>query len=343
MKTTLPSQMRRILRKLAYVFFLLGSTLGLLELAYRRQWIDFYVDELRGLNRPADLNPQDKRFTLLVLGDSFSAQPFSYVDVLRDSLPGLRIINAAVPGTGIREAAIIARARLQQVKPDALLYQVYVGNDLWDLRKSTDSPRISRLRNGYWRLSEYALFLRFLNYRLGQVKSKAGMAVESRELKLDLSFSPEGYSRRERMLFEAEPALVQHSVLATGRREEDLNDWLLHLDAVLEGLPDGVKTVFIVPVPHCAQVDEWYAGHMEQIGAASFPAEIQAQEYPFLNRIRAHYAHNALVRVCSPLPVFQQQDFSGRRLYFENDPHLNPAGQEVLGRYLLPELSSLYR
>ncbi len=100
MVTALRRLMLRALKGLVYTLFLLGATAGLLEIAYRRQWIDFYAAELRGLNRPGDLSPQDKRPTLLVLGDSFSAQPFSYVNVLRDSLPGTRIINAAVPGTG---------------------------------------------------------------------------------------------------------------------------------------------------------------------------------------------------------------------------------------------------
>lgn len=341
MVTALRRLMLRALKGLVYALFLLGATAGLLEIAYRRQWIDFYAAELRGLNRPGDLSPQDKRPTLLVLGDSFSAQPFSYVNVLRDSLPGTRIINAAVPGTGLPEAAVIARRCLKRYPPEALLYQVYVGNDLWDLRKTADNPRISFSRNLYWRLSDQSLFLRFLNYRLGQVKSKTGIAVETRELKSDIPFSPERYSLRERLLFEAEPALVQNSALAIGRRSEDLNRWLLEMDNLLKLLPEHVQPVFIVPVPHCAQVNVWYAGNMEQIGAAPFPAEMQAQNYPFLERIRAHYANDKRVRVISPLPAFQQTDSVGRRLYYENDPHLNVQGQAVLGRVLLKEMAGM--
>ncbi|MBK7936976.1 MAG: hypothetical protein IPJ82_07700 [Lewinellaceae bacterium] len=341
MVTALRRLMLRILKGSVYTIFLLGTTTGLLEIAYRRQWIDFYAGELRGLNPAGNLSPQDKRPTLLVFGDSFSAQPFSYVDILRDSLPGTRIINAAAPGTGVLEATVIARQCLQQYPPDAVLYQVYVGNDLWDLRKTTDNPRIPPARNLYWRLSDRLLFLRFLNYRLGQIKSKTGMAVETRELKSDLPFSPELYSFRERLLFQAEPALVQNSVLAIGRRSADLNRWLLEMDNLLKIIPEHIKTVFIVPVPHCAQVNVWYAGNMEQIGASPFPAETQGQNYPFLEHIRAHYSNDKRVRVISPLPAFQQTDTVGRRLYYENDPHLNARGQEVLARVLFKEMVTI--
>lgn len=329
---------RWFLRCMAYALFLAVTCLALLEIAYRFQWIDFYRNELNGLNHQPALQRPDTCKTLLVFGDSFSAQPFSYVDVLRDSLPGYRIINAAVPGTGILETEVMARLRLKQFPPDAVLFQVYTGNDLWDLRRTSDSPHIAFARKLYWRLSDCSLFLRYLNYRLGQYKNGTRLAVESGERKSNQPFSAENYSARERLMFLAEPDLLQNSVLASGRRSDDLDAWLLHMDALLRKLPARTQQVLIVLAPHCAQVNRWYAGNMEQIGAAPMPEAVQAVDYPFLGRVRTYFAGDARVRVVSPLSAFQQADSAGRRLYYENDPHLNKTGQELLGRWLLAYL-----
>ena len=48
---------------------------------------------------------------ILVCGDSFSASPVSYVSVLRDSLSSYAVINAGIPGTGIRQHAPVLPGR----------------------------------------------------------------------------------------------------------------------------------------------------------------------------------------------------------------------------------------
>lgn len=332
MVTSLRRIAKTALKNMGYGLFLLASVAGLLEIIYRCQWVDFYAAEFYGLNPSSALTACDSCPTLMVFGDSFSAQPFSYVNVIRDSMPDMRVINAAVPGTGIVEAVAIARKRLRQFSPDVLLYQVYTGNDLWDIRKTANHPEISLVRNLYWRLSDRALFLRFLNYRLGQFKHRTGMSVESRELKTDQPFSPQLYSERERMILRAEPALVQHSVLAASLRSQDLDTWLSKMESLLHQLPARTRTIFITIVPHCAQVNDWYAGHLEQIGATPFPEEMQATDYPFLERLRSHFARDTRVHILSPLPAFQIADSTGHRLYYENDPHLNAKGHALLGQ-----------
>lgn len=327
------------IKRVSYGLYITLAAWALLELAFRYQWIDFYAGELHGLNPGSVLHAPPEKRRMLLLGDSFSAQPESYVNTLRDSLPGTDIVNAAVPGTGIREAAIIAADKIEKFPPDILLYQIYVGNDLWDIRKSYDSPRTSLPRKIYWLLSDYSLSLRYLNYKAGQLKHSTGVAVETRELKRDIPFSPGLYSRRERMLLQAEPGLIRNSILAGGGREKDLKVWLKKMDALLAGLPERTKTVVLLVVPHCAQVNHFYRQNLETLGAAPAGTEITQANYPFLRQITEHYAADSRVKVCSPLPSFQQNDAPGSRLYYKNDPHLNGRGHAVLGRMMAAVLS----
>lgn len=329
---------RKILRRLLHTGYVLVAVWGLLEAAYRYQWIDFYSGELNGLNPEPVLRSRPGAGRILVLGDSFSAQPRSYVNTLRDSLPDLDVINAAVPGTGIREAVVIGADKLSRFPPDVLIYQVYVGNDLWDIRKSCSSPALSTGRKLYWWLSDYSLVLRALNYRAGQWKAGTAMAVEQHELKQDIPFSPALYSRRERLLLQAEPGLVRQTIQAEGERGKDLEVWLQKMDGLLAGLPERTKTVVVLVLPHCTQVSDVYRENLERLGAEPFSPEIQQLEYPFLARIRQHYAHQPRIRVLSPLRVFQQNDSTGHRLFYANDPHLNELGHQVLGQYLVEAL-----
>lgn len=335
--------MKRLLIKgikwMSYGLYLLLAIWALLELAFRYQWIDFYAAELHGLNPDSVLHARPEKRRMLLLGDSFSAQPESYVKTLRDSLPAWDVINAAVPGTGIREAAVIAADKTEKFPPDILLYQIYVGNDLWDIRKSYDSPQISLPRKIYWFLSDYSLSLRYLNYKAGQLKHRTGVAIETRELKQDMPFSPAQYSRREQLLFQADPGLIRNSILAGGGREKDLKVWLEKMDALLAGLPERTKSVVLLVVPHCAQVNDFYRQNLEALGAATAGTETAQSNYPFLRQITEHYAGDSRVKICSPLPWFQQNDAPGSRLYYENDPHLNGRGHKVLGRMMATSLS----
>lgn len=325
---------------LMYAGYLFVAVWGLLELAYRYQWIDFYTAELRGLNPEQALRGRAGKTRILLLGDSFSAQPRSYVNTLRDSLPGADIINAAVPGTGIREAAIIGADKIGRFPPDVLIYQVYVGNDLWDIRKSYEHAQISRARKLYWWLSDYSLFLRYLNYRAGQLKAGAGLAVEQRELKQDIAFSAALYSRRERLLLQAEPGLIRQSILTQGERGKDLDVWFKKMDELISRLPPRTQKIVLLILPHCVQVDDFYRKNLGLLGAEPSGLEIGQAKYPFLVRIQQHYAGQPRISVCSPLTVFQQNDSTGHRLFYENDPHLNDAGHLLLGQYLYNQLKA---
>ena len=98
---------KKILRWFLYGTYLTGSVVLLLELSYRFYLIDFYRGELKALNPPELLEPKKDPSNILILGDSFTADPKSYVSHLRRALPAQSVINSGVSGTCIRQAALM--------------------------------------------------------------------------------------------------------------------------------------------------------------------------------------------------------------------------------------------
>ncbi len=233
---------------------------------------------------------------------------------------------------------VIAADKIKRFPPDVLIYQVYVGNDLWDIRKTWSSPHISLLRKFYWKLSDYSLSLRYLNYRSGQFRSIIGESVEKQELKHDIPFSASLYSRREQMLLQADPTLIRDSIRASGKRRKDLETWFKKLDELLSVLPSRTQKIVLLILPHCVQVNDFYRTNLESLGGLPLGREIQEAQYPFIELIQQHYANQPQVSVYSPLPVFQRGDSTGHRLYYENDPHLNDLGHLILGQALVEYL-----
>lgn len=126
---------------------LAAATLLLFEAAYRFQFVDTYRPELQAFNDAETLDGTGRSETILALGDSFTAGRGGYVDYLRAPLPGRRLVNAGISGTGVAQALIVAPRRLREFEPSVVIYQVYVGNDLFDLRYPQNLRRVSLARN----------------------------------------------------------------------------------------------------------------------------------------------------------------------------------------------------
>ena len=161
--------LRKTLLLALMVLVSLGLALLVLEWLYRLQLVDTYRPELHTFNPPQGLAP-DAKPTLLVMGDSFTAGRTSYAGILQDTLREWRVINAAVSGTGVLQALYMAPNRFAQFHPSIFLYQVYVGNDLFDIRYPLNWRTISLVRNVYWFLANHLRVIGYLNYRLRQVK-----------------------------------------------------------------------------------------------------------------------------------------------------------------------------
>lgn len=322
---------------LVYTAFLSLSVILLLETAYRFYLIDFYATNLYGLNTDAELKTTDKK-SILVIGDSFSADKQSYVKQLRDSLPSYRVINSAVAGTTIAQHQLMWPNRLQTFQPDILIYQIYIGNDLIEYRHET-SGNISWLRKIYWTLSDHLRVLAYLNARLAIFKHipQAGIPT-SVDTKTIEHFDVNKYNTRSKILFRAEPHALENSILLKGKRAKDTQNYLSALEDMLAQVADDCQ-VYLLLMPHCVQLNDTYQKRMQSIGAQfSSNNSLQNIDYPFAKAIMKLNAAN--IHIINPLRALQLQD-SLSPCYYSNDPHLNKWGQEVVARQLLKELEPL--
>lgn len=330
----IPTWARKALRWSGRLLLALLLMLLVLEVAYRYQWIDTYRKVPESLNPPEALTGSGR--TLLVLGDSFSALPHSWVERLRPALGGMRVINAAVSGTGIVQADIMAPALFDRFQPDILVYQIYAGNDLADLRYPVAWTRVNPLRNLYWTLAHNFRSLAWLNNAFGQWRNTQTPA----ELlpAFNAPFDPSRYTAREKLLLQADPRLIQDQALLGGGREDDMDAYLRRLENLLARCEAQGTQVYLLVLPHCAQVSMRYTLQMHDLGA-DFSSDWKIQpDYPFLWRIAGYTQGRATV--LNPLPAFQAAEAQGDTLFYNNDPHLNPKGQALLGDWVLRALQT---
>lgn len=318
---------RKVLRIGLKVVGVLLLLLVVMEVVYRNQWVDTYKGALEGLNGAETLNKAGR--TVLVMGDSFSAGAEGWVDELRERMPEFRIVNAAVAGTGVVQASILAPRRFETFKPDILVYQIYAGNDLVDYRYPIAWSRVGVMRNLYWWVAHRFRSVAWLNAVLGQ--SGGPSPAELRPV-YESAFAVERYSGREKLLLEADPGLIEHQCMLSGGREKDMEGYLRRLGEVLTLCEEYGTVPYLLVLPHCAQVSEVYEKNMVAMGAEFSSAWSREVDYPFLSMIAGYTQGRA--QVLNPLPMLQAEEEVGKRLFYPNDPHLNAEGQRLLGEWI---------
>ncbi|MFT4681525.1 MAG: hypothetical protein ACI9YU_001374 [Flavobacteriales bacterium] len=302
----------------------------LLELSYRFYIIEFYSTELQALNE--SLPPSKKDLAnILFLGDSFTAHTESYVTKLRVDVP-FKLINSAISGTGILEASFMTHTRLIEFEPTSVVYQIYLGNDLLDIRhRPTD--RMSSIRRIYHIVSDRIRVIKFLNYRLGQ--TVVNDDHDNRSLPSGSEnevFSMDSYSPRQKRLFKEEPLILENVLELKNGREEDFAILVSRLHKIEKQLNDSCQLI-IVLIPHCAQVNDTYNSRMKLLGSNS--KELSSNK--FYSGFEKEFADHTLINA---LPAFQRLDKPTDRIYRENDPHLSDFGQTVLANLLMPHLTN---
>jgi len=340
--------MQKMLSLALIVLVSLGLALFGLEWVYRSQLVDTYRAELNTFNPAPVLAPNGKP-TLLVMGDSFTAGRTSYAGILQDTLQEWRVINAAVSGTGVLQALYMAPKRFAQFHPSILLHQVYVGNDLFDIRYPTNWRTVSPARNLYWLLANHLRVIGYLNYRLRQVKetltahqghlpSLIGTAAAASAAGATGAFSVEHYDTRVKLYVRAEPSLIEDSILVQGDRQYDYATFVESLAQLLTYCKPEACRAYILVIPHVCQVDAAYLTYMSQLGARfTTPAALGLPEYPFLGRLRERFSAWPNVHVVNPL--FKLREVHAQQaVYYANDEHLNLAGQQAIAALLRQDL-----
>ncbi len=340
-----------------YVGFLVAFCLTMLELAYKTQLIDFYRPELTSYNPDALASPPNGNMTILVFGDSFSAGlGDTYVARLREKLSEFRVINSGVGGSGSVQAHLIAPRRFQSFKPAVVVYQIYVGNELFDIRYSSNLDATGIMRWAYWNVANHFRFVSWLNYRLGQIwaaKERSRVAndgllsevskSEIRAMRQDphKAFSPELYTERQKIMISAEPDLVDNTLNLLASRRKDFQRLVSSLREIMQLCNPNNCRAYVMVVPHKMQVSRRYLAEYQQLGALVRKADaVMNLDYPFIAELQRRVTDLDHVKVLNPLPDIQRKEAEGVHLYFFNDEHMNQNGQMLLFNTIVNQLKS---
>lgn len=304
-----------------------------LEGVYRYQVIDLYRLELRSFNTAASL-AREEAPTLLIMGDSFTAGRTSYAGLLQERLPTWRVVNTGVSGTGVLQALSMAPHRFARFRPRVFLYQIYVGNDLFDLRYPVNWQTITPARNLYWLLANHLRILGFVNYRLRHLTASAVTTAWADAP----GFDAERYDARVRLYLQAEPTLLEDSIQVQGTRKHDYARLLAGLTPLLAHCQPAACRAAVLVIPHMVQVDPYALAMLRQLGAQfRLPEALERIDYPFVAGIRQHLTALPHVQVLNPLPMLRAQQRE-QPLYFTYDEHLNGAGQQALAAWVQERL-----
>ncbi len=302
------------------ISIILLVTLSILELSYRYQWIDYYSFEWEYQNPKTETKPSSEK--ILVFGDSFSAEPNSWVNQLKKDSNNFLIFNASIPGVGPETFNLLMNERIDEVDPDKVIIQLYVGNDLYDIKKPVNWSEFSINRNLFWTFSNRFRVLNFFNYRMGQVSYDI---IDTVDVKTSKAFDSKFYSTRTKLFIHGDNHYPQNVISLSQRKLDEFNRLIVYLKKMEE---TSTVPVYVVIIPHCAQVHTFYRDCYLELGA-----DIQS-ELSKSNKWSIHLSQNGF-NVIDPLFYFRELEKNGERLYFENDPHLTELGQKELARFII--------
>lgn len=304
-------------------------SLVIFEIIYRYQLIDFYAASYRHLNAE---QPSQKP-TILIFGDSFSADLTSYVSSIRSTVGTENVINSAIPGTTMRHAFYMSRQRLKTTSPQQVICQIYLGNDLVEEALPTNWEKLSFFRNVYFSASSVFKSLNYLNYRLAQLSNLLNSDFnEEQESKTEAAFSVEKYSGRTKMYTDAFPDYLNKTYYLNTPFKTAFEKQVDYLQSIRENLADSVEFHVLV-IPHAVAVHERYREDYEKLGANRF---LVSPSYPVIQRLKQELGIEA---VWDPTEMLQKAENKGTACYFSNDEHLNPKGQQLLGDWITQKLA----
>ena len=343
---------------LALAIFFASGLLALLifEFIYRSQLIDTFRAELQAYNSPQVLSAAGRK-TLLTMGDSFSAGNTSYPAWLRVFQDDYRVINASVPGTGALEAAAAAPRRFEEFKPSVFIYQVYVGNDLYNISYPVNWSTVSFLRNVYWSVAQRLRSVWFINYKNGQLAYLLQQSDGTIELQNDWDavnqlpvplepepepgFSPERYALRDRIMIQADPWIIDDQINVKGGRSGDYRIFLDKLTELLALCQAPRCRAYVLIIPHAAQVDPSYLRAWQALGAQfDQPQTLDTDTYPFINGVQNLLRKQGMahVKLLNPIALLRESERQGKPVYYRNDSHLNLYGQQLIAQFIIQEI-----
>lgn len=317
--------MKKRLKKIGKIVFQGGLiaffVLCIVEMAYRYQWFDAYSSEWEYHN--AEKKTSLEKTSILVFGDSFTANKTSWISSWNTLDSSLQIWNASVPGIGVETHRLMFADRLEESKPKHVIVQLYVGNDLIDIHKPINWSEYGVTRNLFWSFSNRFRILNFMNYRMGQVSQDV---VGAKNPKLENAFSSEKYSERTKLYIKGDENYPRNSIRLKSDQKSTFDKQIKWLKAMKTDLPEGCK-MHILVIPHCTQISKTYIDRYSEMGAVINKDCLNKDLWSKLLRKQGF-------SVFSPLEYFQKLEKKGEQMYFNNDPHLTDLGQEELASFI---------
>lgn len=327
--------MKKLFSKPFKFFLVFVALIGAAEIAYENMWINPHSGTFEKLNPESALITGTKIKTILVLGDEVSANPQSYVSMLRNQNPGYRIINGAVPNTGAVEASFIGKKLIEEYNPDILIYQINPANDLYNLRKGHDLSEANILSSFTNMITDEVRILNYLTNTISRSASEMGgnafAALEPQNLMPNQNISFRPLASRS---FEVQNGLVENSTLLKSGREIDLQKSLEKLNTLFCWLKKGA-TVLLLVTPHCAWIDRYYTDNMLKAGnfvSADFVNYTGA--YPFIQKLKEYHFALPKVKIVDPTLMFRFHDIPEKRLFNLFSSDMNRYGHEILSTTL---------
>lgn len=199
-----------------------------------------------------------------------------------------------------------------------------------DVKNLSNWSNLSVVRNIYWTLSDYFISLRFLNQRLVVFNKRDDL----KSLNLDKKFSSSFYDKRSKLFVKADEQYLYNTIMLKNDFLVRYQTWRDGLSIFLNKIPNNTS-VFIVFIPHCSQLNEFYLNNMFAIGTEVLDKiSFQDDTYPFYKKAIEDFKEHSNVTFLNVLPFFKKKDVFNHRLYYENDPHFSANGDSEFSSYL---------
>lgn len=293
----------------------------------------------RDHDRPAGLSAQ----VILGLGDSFGfgwgvELEQSFLSLLERDLSAskpVRLIKAAVPGTGTSDQYRLMSALLSSVEPDLVLVNIFIGNDFIDvahggaeqfrvedgllIRGASTEGEADGLRRGLARRVRLLQALRAVQFNLSRADETA---VGPRTW--------DGWMREFAQVHLKQP---------TKRTEEAFRQTIGILDQMAARCEAADSQLALVLLPRSWQV---YSGELKDLMAALEISETDLDlDRP--QRTLIDWGDERGIPVVDVLARFRREasGTAGAKLYFTPDSHMTPAAHEIVAQTALGPVLAL--
>lgn len=292
----------------------------------RHQHADYDVNykiDARGY-RDSVADVDMNRPLVLVAGDSFTFglgvdNGETYVDELNRLSTSVRYLNAAVPGYAPEQTLLVAENLVQLLKPERLLFVVYLGNDLVDIGlpfpvQAQQAKPYASLDSGDWQITNIPV------PKVLKPDELKGKGLSSYIVEPGSTFGLLGRSKIVQLLQES--GFVQGSAKLN---QAAIHQSMLLFAGVLDRLEriaqDTEVQILLIPGATAVKVPNSLAGRYQRNIADQITQLVTGRPMQLLDTLDSG--------VFSDAPM----------AFFENDGHLTPAGHKLLADHLHTKLT----